>query len=384
MNDFDAYRDIYVFKDRRSHVLILDLMSQYNQKIKQYFDLHLCKFVYVQSNSEKDSLILLDGEIRNKACEIYMRWKWIKDRAYVAAKMNEHFPVSEPEGVRLQEEKLQQNETPSANNSRILIQNIYPKNIHPINPEMTTKDVENRNKVENRIDSIKKIIEQKKILSLIHFTPITNLPSILEHGLLSRRDVDNLINRSSLLVNDSLRLDGYKEAVCLSISFPNYRMFYKYRSQDEENLDKWVVIGINPEILWKFNCAFCSHNAASNEARFIYLEERKDPRTLESLFDDYGDIRRATLNIPGNYTTNPQAEVLVFDSIPVTEFQKIYFNNIKIFNTFLNENYIEQNSLFEVNPFYFNHRKDHRYWGTTQPENSFNINYYDYGDFERF
>ncbi len=74
---------------------------------------------------------------------------------------------------------------------------------------------------------------------LVHFTRVANLPSILQHGLypVSRTAEVGV----APVVNDELRLDGHRNATSLSIAFPNYRMFWKYR-QENVGVD-WVVLG---------------------------------------------------------------------------------------------------------------------------------------------
>lgn len=93
---------------------------------------------------------------------------------------------------------------------------------------------------------------------LLHFTRVVNLPSIMQHGLFP-------VSRTAEIgvapvINDELRLDGHQDGTSLSIAFPNYRMFWKYR-QDNVGVD-WVVLGIHPSVLWTKDCAFCRHNAA--------------------------------------------------------------------------------------------------------------------------
>lgn len=78
----------------------------------------------------------------------------------------------------------------------------------------------------SRKEAIKKIIEDRKIPALTHFTSLSNLESILENGLYSRDKVDE-----SVEVNDEMRLDGRKNTISTSIGFPNSKMFYKYRNQ---------------------------------------------------------------------------------------------------------------------------------------------------------
>jgi hypothetical protein len=155
---------------------------------------------------------------------------------------------------------------------------------------------------------LQKIVTQRNIDILWHFTRIANLDSILNNGITPRSILENA--GSSFEFNDELRLNGQKEASCISIQFPNYKMFYGLRSNNP-GID-WLVLGLAPSILWEKDCAFCSENAASSRVTKIELDTRKGHVAFESLFEDNGN---RSVDIPVSYPTNPQAEVLVFDEI---------------------------------------------------------------------
>ncbi|EFE3693789.1 DUF4433 domain-containing protein [Escherichia coli] len=160
--------------------------------------------------------------------------------------------------------------------------------------------------------TLQEVIQQRNITRLFHFTHSDNLSSILENGLLSRSELDDEVNEYSYDFNDEDRIDGHLDAICLSISFPNAKMFWKYRSLKPGN---WVILEINPSILWTKNCAFYPTNAASNNVRFNDLELMKGNVAFSALFSDevFGIQRDA--NLPSEYTTDVQAEVLVFEKI---------------------------------------------------------------------
>lgn len=212
-------------------------------------------------------------------------------------------------------------------------------------------------------DAIKEICQERGIETLIHFTNIDNLAGILQHGLLSRKELkDDPTLNSKYQFNDSCRLDGCVNAVCLSITFPNYKMFHKYSNEDKT---KWVVIQLDASLLWELDCAFCKENAASNNESYIPIDDRKQAAYLERMFESYGDLHRSALSIPDNYPTNPQAEVLVFERIDPKYFSAI---NFKLRSTA--EEWIKING----NPWpvevcsgdtYFSPRQDYMYWKPT-------------------
>lgn len=159
------------------------------------------------------------------------------------------------------------------------------------------------------------LVKKRNITRLIHFTRIENLPSILANGLIGR----DCMKRSGVagICNDGFRFDGYTEAVCLSVSFPNYRMLYKYTTMNPDV--NYAILSLNPRILWKNECAFYASNAASRRMRAVSMENRMDS---ESFFEMFSEVGRSEL-ISGAYTTDPQAEILVFNKIAPHDIESI-------------------------------------------------------------
>jgi hypothetical protein len=123
----------------------------------------------------------------------------------------------------------------------------------------------NEKKLTPEQQEIKGFVDERNIIRLIHFTRYENLESILTNGLITRDGLNGF--NHTVYVNDSLRLDGHTNSISLSLSFPNHRMFYKYRMGSEAQ--GWVVLAISPEVLWDYECAFCKHNAFIVELRYI-------------------------------------------------------------------------------------------------------------------
>lgn len=217
---------------------------------------------------------------------------------------------------------------------------------------------------------IRQICKERNITTLVHFTRIENLRSILQDGLIGRSLLE--ARGQQFLFNDNDRVDGHKEAVCLSISFPNYQMFYSIREKKKEtqeaNDSQWIILLLDAKVLWELDCAFCQDNAARKAISNTSLESRKRSDALETMFGDFYNIKHQDLQIPDPYLmhpkkaypTHPQAEVLVFDSISVQFIKAIHFWNETTLEQW-RSNY-ENSQIFSVNQQYFRARPDYEVW----------------------
>lgn len=166
---------------------------------------------------------------------------------------------------------------------------------------------------------IAQMVEERRIEQLIHFTRCENLGMILNRGLLSVTDLE--MERIHAMRNDPLRLDAKPGAICLSVSFPNYRMFYKYRCEVQDA--EWAVLRLKPAILWELDCLFYEMNAADHRMRYRSKPETQGPNSFASLFGDVGGARPSKLH--PSYPTNLQAEVLVMEPIDPCYIQSVAF-----------------------------------------------------------
>lgn len=151
-----------------------------------------------------------------------------------------------------------------------------------------------------------------KIPFLLHFTRAENLPTIMEHGLypISRVDEIGVTPR----INDDVRLDGRRDGISLSIAFPNYRMFWKCR-QDNQGV-KWVVLSVDPSVLWSKRCAFCRHNAADVRISSQPLGQLETSAAFLGMFEELDGLpSRQEQRLQPFDPTDGQAEVLVLDVI---------------------------------------------------------------------
>lgn len=172
--------------------------------------------------------------------------------------------------------------------------------------------------------SIQNILRERQIQYLCHFTRLENLESILTHGLIPRSDLYNPVfnpNRDlrvSGLFNDTVRADNHPDATCLSISFPNSRMFSALRHEciNGKWIEKqgiyWAVIVLKSDVLLKKDCAFYPINAADSDVNSEEADNFKSLDSFRQMFE--GSNKEREFLLPKD-PTNVQAEVLVFDCV---------------------------------------------------------------------
>lgn len=169
----------------------------------------------------------------------------------------------------------------------------------------------------------------KKIKGIYHFTHVSNLKNIFEHGLLTREFLDS--SKISYSFNDDHRWDGVKDSVSLSISHPNHKMFMKYRKNTVEK--DWVVLKIKDEILcgatdfknpelrnydYLNKAIFCKKNAASFSEKNTPVESRKKYSAFLEMFESPIGMTLPT------YTVDNQAEVLYQGCIPKAFIARVF------------------------------------------------------------
>lgn len=204
-------------------------------------------------------------------------------------------------------------------------------------------------------EEIKDIINERNIEWLFHFTRAENLKSILKDGLIPRNEIDEEL----AIVNDDCRYDKCKGANCLSVEFPNYKMFWSLRCENKD-VD-WVVLALDAKIIEEYKCAFCYANAGSEEIYSIPLQNRMTAEAFEGIFSERECYpSRKELNIPDNYPTNPQAEVLVFGVIPSRFIKYVIFNDEETLEKY--KSIIPLGIKAIVDEDFFYPRKDYIYW----------------------
>ncbi len=234
---------------------------------------------------------------------------------------------------------------------------------HPVKQQLRTRSaVQVISHQEKRSEQITEFCQRRKISDICHFTRIENLKGIISEGLLPRAVLEKRFAVTLPIFTDEFRFDRQKNASCLSLSFPNYKMFYhKRRQSGDDNL--WVVIIYDYSAITRLNCAFTTQNAAASVNLNSDVASRNTVESLEELFGDFGSIQRKDLRLPDNYPTNPQAEVLAYEIIPAKYVKKVVFFTQRQAEQWLSEN----RSIYPLNNYSYNggmfkYRMDFAFW----------------------
>lgn len=174
---------------------------------------------------------------------------------------------------------------------------------------------------------IQAIINNKGLKYLVHFTNVLNLDSILKNGLYSNEDLDR--NKIDAHTNDEHRLEELEDGICLSIKFPNSRMFYSCRQRDQST--KWCVLVLDISILYEKKCLFFDTNAAFGKFRNVDLKYLASAQALDGLFANEIQNKDGLLqrfnSLLTNDTTDVQAEVICMEHIEPKYIQGAIFNS---------------------------------------------------------
>lgn len=201
----------------------------------------------------------------------------------------------------------------------------------------------------------------RRVKTLVHFTPIENVKSIMENGICSL-DVQEELGIYSLRT-DRDRFDGLRNYNSCSISFPNYKMMaYKKRNSKF----RFAVLTLDIELLKDLeygDVVVSESNAAranslSNSIQDLFKECAKNLRTGQK------STRKELGIVYDYYTTDPQAEVLIRNTIPPEHIKSIFIRNDDI--KYAKEKGIDyKNVIWGGNSRFFSSRHDDAFWNST-------------------
>lgn len=219
-------------------------------------------------------------------------------------------------------------------------------------------------KIENVLSERKnfeRALADRRINNLVHFTRLENLRSILEYGLVSRNKQDSLNIKS--VCNDIERFDYRLDATSCSVTFPNDKIFRRFREAFPNN--KWAIVVIDAEIILSKEvvCEFCLTNAANRIMRsksgfkFQHFQNMFSNEVIIEKLDgsSYTCVRQ---QMPDNFTTDVQAEILISGNIGKQYIKKVSFDTLATKNKWYTENIdIASGFSLDVVPEYFDWRK---------------------------
>jgi len=256
-------------------------------------------------SEEKQEMLAQGKDLEHLLLPFHERREYVRRQAIVAD-TKEKNRLQEEEEARKKEQAREQQEQAKEQKRQAREQKRqeFPFFLYPDSLEKTR--ILSKEQRKKRADNIRALVHERKIPYLVHFTPIANVQSILKYGLRSR----NALVGHKYVLTDQYRLDGWLDWISLSVSFPNYRMFYKKR-KSLDNVDGWAILLIKKEVLWELDCKFIRTNAASSGIRMFQDDKWSSVEAFEDMFN-YVEHRH---NIPEYYTTDPQAEVMVRNEV---------------------------------------------------------------------
>jgi hypothetical protein len=134
-----------------------------------------------------------------------------------------------------------------------------------------------------RSHEIEEVVRRRRIGWVSHFTWIENLESIVAHGLVPRSLLDE--HGVPYWYSDQHRLDGRLHMTSLSISGINASMLsrkMKEAAARGRDPGHWIVLHLDPSVLWTQDCRFCAGNAARSSISSRRSMNRA--RDLEAMF----------------------------------------------------------------------------------------------------
>jgi O-acetyl-ADP-ribose deacetylase (regulator of RNase III) len=177
---------------------------------------------------------------------------------------------------------------------------------------------------------------QRAVKSLFYITHINNLPSILQYGILSHRQVESRkipftpVYNPDIVANREQRLTPDKKSLWdyANVYFqPRNPMLYKVISEtDKKNV---VIVGINPQIVSVKGAFISLGNAASPLSPILDAE-----KGLQIINGEYWQIINSDWWKTEDGTKRKiMAECLIPDRIPPTEIHSVYVTNSAVADT---------------------------------------------------
>jgi len=257
---------------------------------------------------------------------------------------------------RIAAEDKSQRDLPSSNNAIV-------EQLNNLQPQSSNKDVAVT--PPSKVFSPKILrpeyadfLDERGVKYLVHFTGADNLASIFKHGIVPR--FEHKILGLNSIYNDSQRLDGHLDATSFTFSFPNYKFLFSLRNKFPER--DFAALFVDAKVVCELRAAFYSTNAASFSVTRSLSHESID--ALKLMFEDphCGMPSRHELSIPNFCTTDPQAEVLVYGTIPAKYIKVVCFSNEHTLKRYISSISSEVSAISDYRV--FGPRRDAKFWQT--------------------
>ncbi|WP_022772205.1 DarT ssDNA thymidine ADP-ribosyltransferase family protein [Butyrivibrio sp. AE2015] len=236
------------------------------------------------------------------------------------------------------------------------------------------KSVLEKKKIKERAEQIEKenildIIRARRIENFIHFTNVKNIDNIMANGLLANNEInsrniesfssdDNRFDYLNKAWNATAEYD-MRNAICISVSFPNCEMLYRKQRDEELQGERWCIFLIDPKKIIEKNCQYFNYNSAA--ARFRHHEIFDKAVDFRDIFaenvkgknsEEIITRRFPTDNEYSKYPTSPQAEITCFEKIELACIKECVFKDERTRSVY--QNRLESAGIrTSVNPWYF-------------------------------
>jgi hypothetical protein len=206
-----------------------------------------------------------------------------------------------------------------------------------------------RNRATDREALLNFLRSERQVAELVHYTPLDNVPHILRFGLVPRAHL--MIPAVRMALNprftDAVRDEDFLEKNCLSISFPNWKLFFFHRQRFHW---QWAVLRLDPAVAAEFVCEFMPTNAAHAK-----VQHRPGIEAARRVFS--GEALRRKLGLASHEATDPQAEVLTDSVIPPSMILEVCVESESA-----RQSLASRGVEARVDPGLFAPRRDHAAW----------------------
>ena len=178
-----------------------------------------------------------------------------------------------------------------------------------------------------KLNHLREVLNRQCVDHFIHCTLIENLSSILENGILPRKNLESSHDVHGY-ITDSHRLDENTEATSFSVQNPNFEHLQRIYDRGESGEAAILVVANN--LILNYPCSFYPRNAAKKEFKYKSFSHWQWSDRFEELFSDDEDGRRVTQDgapFPSSWTTHADAEVMVFGEISPEYIEQVAIKN---------------------------------------------------------